>query len=1119
MKKDKIGKTMSETLSKIDSVLVSLDGYPEIEDALLEKANGLTEKYLGKMFPTQLDFSLDILEHLVGRDVLIDIISGFITTALPGLEIALKAALLANMKNIATSCTIDPFIYERAIKEGVVFDLKQIDLYDKLKVSPLDKKIGQYYYFGIEDCNTSYDILQSAIEPNNQSNTRKKRIAKKNGNISQETSYMNRAFSDSVGHYFGGRKRDFDCLLWYMKNKGVTRQVWGKRTDASEDVFNGSDSPQAWVDTYGDDNTTYYEFKDKNVTFYTKHGTETKSGNAQIITKDDEDKEYVVTIGGVDKPKSDFYTYRCQYDNIKKVSRNTPYYIKYIIEGQTGKEENYEVYCYRQQKWDCLDNQDYFGKKYNSIEEAVKKCDDDELDAGDFIIVDNNLLLINEIEFEPIVTELKAKKIHTTKCVDVTKDVSDNRYVFVDYDEKVDGDKTKKDQIDNGQTPETTFGLWLSNTNLSHYSPKTWKQYQRKCPTVTDAKIIYTEANTVYYIEDEFNKETKVIIPPYDQFGFYVNVNTLGLKDKYTKDFGILTLEYNQRTGNILQSDGNPMHQQTPYDNSLHVFFGNVKELPTTERNTVEKDLSDCSEGIKIYNTVCDKITKIHKKHNKLWKKKQKELKKNDYEGNIVPIGQFYTTWQGAYNYGHMFYDAFINGGNRVNREQMYKEQESDHYESTLDSKYIGYDDINFLITKLTNINEIVDRCSKIVYTGSNDNEEFNLGEFVKFEEEIKQEIQIEEKDGVGGSKRIDREYCSLIGILKRIGELYGNAEDSSYYIKSSGSKYPDAKKNYYLYRTLFEFNNDYINSIQLFDPKVVAAQLISSLFGGITMNLAFGASVSWKTELIRDTIKDMVEKTIASEDFSVSDCFFTFTNDAYNGMLRAADLRQAGLYSAHGEENGNRKVDPIKLLEGLNDIDSSTDKIEQTTVIKGAIMNATAELSRDEFKKVNDNEINFYKDYSISSSFLEKMMTELCTQLVMALLSPKVYLLILINLELFGLSTNFDIKAFIERFFDLLRNLVKSIVDYFMQYLKDFMMVILFGGEFQGKHYKGIIPELTIKIGLEQVEMYARLLKQILLHLRMFSKCGKTEGWMQDFVDNADISETLTTQEPIDEC
>ena len=30
---------------------------------------------------------------------------------------------------------------------------------------------------------------------------------------------------------------------------------------------------------------------------------------------------------------------------------------------------------------------------------------------------------------------------------------------------------------------------------------------------------------------------------------------------------------------NIIQSDGKPMHQQTPYDNVLHVFFGNVKEI------------------------------------------------------------------------------------------------------------------------------------------------------------------------------------------------------------------------------------------------------------------------------------------------------------------------------------------------------------------------------------------------------------------------------------------------------------------------------------------------------------------------------------------------------------
>ena len=142
MKKDKKRVKLQETLTSIDMVLAALNAYPSLEDAILDRAQGEINKFLGQFFPTQLDLIKEILEHLVGTDALIDIVSKFLTYELPAVEIALKSALLANMNNLGTNCTIDPFIYEKAIKEGIVFDLKQIVLIDKLTISPLDRYFG-----------------------------------------------------------------------------------------------------------------------------------------------------------------------------------------------------------------------------------------------------------------------------------------------------------------------------------------------------------------------------------------------------------------------------------------------------------------------------------------------------------------------------------------------------------------------------------------------------------------------------------------------------------------------------------------------------------------------------------------------------------------------------------------------------------------------------------------------------------------------------------------------------------------------------------------------------------------------------------------------------------------
>ena len=126
-----------------------------------------------------------------------------------------------------------------------------------------------------------------------------------------------------------------------------------------------------------------------------------------------------------------------------------------------------------------------------------------------------------------------------------------------------------------------------------------------------------------------------------------------------------------------------------------------------------------------------------------------------------------------------------------------------------------------------------------------------------------------------------------------------------------------------------------------------------------------------------------------------------------------------------------------------------------------------------------------------------------------MAMLSPKVYLLILINLEMFGLTTNFTLRSFLENFSNLIRSLVKSIVDQVMQYLSEKIMEIV----------EGLVQKLKIKIEFEQAEMYMRLLKQIWMHLRMLTSCGNSNmGWTQDTVTFADITNS-DSQEPVNEC
>lgn len=1013
MTNDKKNNIVQNTLQKIDGVITALSAYPNIEQALLNEAQKRVNDYLGKFCPTQLDFGKQILEHLVGTDVLINIVSEFIVYELPAVETAIKAALLANMNSLADNCTIDPVIYEKAIKEGIVFDLKQIDLLEKLNVSPLDEKFGQYYYFGTEGCYSAYDVLQSAISPNNLSEKQKTKKAK------EGISYLNQTFTNSYGHYFGYRKRDFDCLLWYMKNKAAYREVWGKRTTATEDVFNCTDNIMDWLKYNGSKNSFYYIVDNNNyiILYYYENEWKNEKTSGKVILADttkkysfhDGTKNYIYSYGNV---------------STKKLDR-TKYYLRKGTLTEDG-EIPLGIYYWNDDKWEL------FTQKVNEMPKTVS---------------------------------IGEKNVSISDCIDISNDLNENLYLFVDYDLKTDG-KTNKELIENGEADKIKSSLdaeW--NTGK-----RTWNKKKREY-IFSDEEYIQLNQYDMLYVESSQDENftqgvDTILVPPMictnRKKGDYKKAINISEKQqngsKYTKKFGILTLEYSSRTGNVKQSDGNPMQQQTPYDNVLHVFFGNVKELPDSERSYLQDKIKDSSEANKLGYTLIKNV-------DTLIKNVHKEIKK----GAAIGISQYISFKQ--------YIDVALNGGGITDTIIQFK--------SKLTGESGIFNDYDAITTKIQEANDIIETGIQNVENFVSNNTYSKLTELL---------------DG----------YC-IKAYVKRIGNFL-EANENLLYLSAKNVSYPEAKQNYYYFHTLLEFNVDYVNSLQLFDEKVLAAQLITALFGGIgslsfTTNL--GATASWKREYIRDTVSDMVEKAIAGEDFTVSDCFFTFSNDSYNSMLQATELRQAGLYSKNGEENGNSTINIENILSGLNGIDDAASQTEQISKIQGAISSAADKISQNTYSSKDGSSVN--SQFGISISFIESLITNLCTQMVLAVLSPKVYLLILINLQIFGLTTNFDLKSFIENFQNLIRRIIQSIANQFIEYLTERIR----------QYIEKLASKLVVRISFEQVEMYSRLLKQILQHLKALLNMGGSKmGWAQDIIGLADIKQSINdTEEVINEC
>lgn len=165
--------TKSNTLATINSAITILDKMPALQDT--------NTMYSYNESSNPFEFLIDIFKSTAGYDALINIIAKFIAVGLPALEAAVKAVLLSNIKNLL-NCAINPIISDDLLTDGVVFDLRQIDVIGMLYYCPLDNThIGQRYYFGCDGFEHAYQLEHAG---------------------------------------------DFNAFLWFEKNMGINRSVW-----------------------------------------------------------------------------------------------------------------------------------------------------------------------------------------------------------------------------------------------------------------------------------------------------------------------------------------------------------------------------------------------------------------------------------------------------------------------------------------------------------------------------------------------------------------------------------------------------------------------------------------------------------------------------------------------------------------------------------------------------------------------------------------------------------------------------------------------------------------------------------------------------------------------------
>lgn len=479
----------------------------------------------------------------------------------------------------------------------------------------------------------------------------------------------------------------------------------------------------------------------------------------------------------------------------------------------------------------------------------------------------------------------------------------------------------------------------------------------------------------------------------------------LNFRQKLKKEDGIVTFEFREKSVDLVDAYGNTYMQQTPYNNILHVFIGDVREKSTPLIQNIVEQQRLLAENEKEQEIYKDKI-----------ENKQTEI--DLLKQNFIEL------------------DEALAGG-ELNNEEYAKE--------------------------LKKLNE------KLDYLRS------DLEKFVKNQKRL-----------YAAKHRFEHEIANIKSELETARDQYFPFLDSANH------------RNYYYGKTLIEFNIDYIWSLKLFDAKSLTARLLDCLTGMLTIDL----NLSYKQQLVKNEVSKMVRMISESDDIVVSDCFFSFSNDDYDTMSRQAELRKAGLLTFNGDELSAVKINAEDILSHLNEIDDNASQEKIQSIIEGSLTEISKQLTNTNY------EMNDKVNFGIQMNFIENILNSLAYTLVMSVLSPKVYLLLLINLKIIGRESNFNLEEFLGQYKQLIADLIRSIRDQLLEYLQRELMMLI--GD--------LVKELTIKLTLEQAEYHTRLIKKLIDCFKRWKRNNTDIDFNIDDVDYSDIYEEI--EEPKnDEC
>lgn len=244
--------------------------------------------------------------------------------------------------------------------------------------------------------------------------------------------------------------------------------------------------------------------------------------------------------------------------------------------------------------------------------------------------------------------------------------------------------------------------------------------------------------------------------------------------------------------------------------------------------------------------------------------------------------------------------------------------------------------------------------------------------------------------------------------------------------------------------KSLSDLNNDFINSITLFDSAKLLTDLVDNIFGSVS-NLAKTSKNVLQKKL---TVNDIVDKISNSQGNDIlSDKFFELTNIEKKSIEDGANLIKQGKAIYNTGTEFYSKITPNSLSSATATISTATSQVQKKEAIKSSINSFSTQIAsasnsyqnlvdqkNKSLSKIQNSITSFTKNKvdhkALKLNFIQQIIDGFVKVMTSILLSPKVITIFLLNFKvIYGPTETFsDPIDFIKKNRNLVRNVIKRI-------------------------------------------------------------------------------------------